>query len=108
MEILNVDWIGDDEQLDVTESSRDIGFHLVFVRQVGETLQRSLPHKLLDKMPNSVNVLLAVASDACPGPGDAQCPVHCPIVVAMFWFAMISLAITSRTSELTLENRSSA
>ena len=37
-----------------------------------KTLQRSPPHKLLDKMTNSVNVLLTVAVDACPGPGDAQ------------------------------------
>ena len=56
----------------MTESSRDFEFLPVFVRQVGETRQRSPPHKLLDKMTNSVNVLLTVASDACPGPGDAQ------------------------------------
>ena len=72
VETLNVDWMGDDEQDDATESSRDVGLLHVFVRQVGETLQRSPPHKLLDKMTNSVNVLLTVASDACPGPGDAQ------------------------------------
>ena len=72
VEPLNVDWMGDDEQDDVTESSRDVGLLHVFVRQVGETLQRSPAHKLLDKMTNPVNVLLAVASDACPGPGDAQ------------------------------------
>ena len=72
VETLNVDWVDDDDQDDVTESSRDFGFLLVSVRQVGETLQRSPLHKLLDKMTNSVNVLLTVASDACPGPGDAQ------------------------------------
>ena len=72
VETLNVDWVDDDYQDDVTESSRDFGFLLVFVRQVGETLQRSPLHKLLDKMTNSVNVLLTVAVDACPGPGDAQ------------------------------------
>ena len=72
METLNVDWVDDDDHDDVTESSRDVGFLHVFVRKVGETLQRSHPHKLLDKMTNSVNVLLTVASDACPGPGDAQ------------------------------------
>ena len=72
VENLNVDCMGDDDQDDVTESSRDIGFLPVFVRQVEKTLQKALPHKLLDKMTNSVNVLLAVASDACPGPGDAR------------------------------------
>ena len=72
VETLNVDWTGDVAQDEVTESLSDIGFLPVFVRQVGETLQRSPAHKLLDKMTNPVNVLLAVASDACPGPGDAQ------------------------------------
>ena len=69
---LNIDWIGDDAEDGVTESLRDIGFLHVYVRQVGETLQRSPQRKALDKMTNPVNVLLAVASDACPGPGDAQ------------------------------------
>ena len=72
VETLNVDWVDDDDHDDVTESSRDVGFLPVFVRQVGETLQRSPPHKLLDKMTNSVNVLLTMVVDAFPGPGDAQ------------------------------------
>ena len=36
VETLNVDWMGDDEQDDVTESSRDVGLLHVFVRQMGE------------------------------------------------------------------------
>ena len=73
--------MGDDDHDDVTENLPDIGFFHVLVRPEEKTLQRSPPHGLLGKKINSVNVLLRVAVDACPGLGDALRSVHFRIVV---------------------------